>query len=243
MCLRLWPLLLSASFANGIDAQNTRTVLDRVFTEAQASRGAQAYTTNCAECHEGADVDGPPLEGKPFVDRWREDNLNVLSTFIETSMPADKPGKLSRQTYLDIMAYLLKANGYPSGDSELTAPALLTTRLVGANGPQPLPTNALVRVVGCLTSYRDDAWGLLHATDPIRTQSADQITPEELTASETQSLGTAAFDLRNLTDVSTFAAKSRAGYKILVKGVLTHQTTADRLNVTAVHEIASSCVP
>jgi hypothetical protein len=34
-------------------------------------------------------------------------------------MPFTEPGKLSRQQYIDIAAYVLKVNGYPAGTVEL----------------------------------------------------------------------------------------------------------------------------
>jgi hypothetical protein len=36
-------------------------------------------------------------------------------------MPLGRPGSLTRQEYLDILAYVLQKNAYPEGPSELTA--------------------------------------------------------------------------------------------------------------------------
>src|SRR5262249_1733434 len=114
-----------------------RTVLDSVFTEAQAGRGEMQFGMNCAKCHEGADVDGPSLTGDPFIDRWREDSLGSVFSFIRTSMPRDAPGKLSEDVYRDILAYLLAANGYPAGKTELGGDSIAATQLVGKDGPKP----------------------------------------------------------------------------------------------------------
>src|SRR5262245_40850755 len=65
------------------------TVLDGVFTEAQAAKGKAAYATYCSMCHR-ADLggfSGPPLVGELFMDRWREFNLSVLFDLIVTTMP------------------------------------------------------------------------------------------------------------------------------------------------------------
>ncbi|HEX8812536.1 MAG TPA: cytochrome c, partial [Terracidiphilus sp.] len=105
-------------------SQADRTVLDGVFTEAQAGRGEMQFAMNCAKCHEGADVDGPPLTGDPFIDRWREDTLEGLFSFIRTRMPRDNPAKLSEAVYRDILAFLLAANDYPAGKSELGADSI-----------------------------------------------------------------------------------------------------------------------
>src|SRR6266699_1645318 len=103
-----------------LGAQKTKTVRDGVYTLAQATRGEQVFGMNCARCHQGADVDGPPLTGDPFIDRWREDNLVSLFTFIQTRMPQDSPGNLKEGAYLDVLAYLLQANNYAAGSVELT---------------------------------------------------------------------------------------------------------------------------
>src|SRR2546423_13020472 len=112
-----------------LGAQKAKTVRDGVYTEAQATRGESVYGMNCAKCHEGADVDGPPLEGDPFIDRWREDSLAALFNFIKTKMPQDSPGKLSDSVYRDILSYLLRSNDYPSGKQELSAEVMQGTLL------------------------------------------------------------------------------------------------------------------
>src|SRR3954471_16338866 len=109
----------------------SRTVLDGVFTAAQAERGSGVFSEKCATCHEGADVDGPPLTGTPFIERWREDTLDGLFDFIRTRMPQTAPGSLPPAAYVDIVAYLLQANDYPAGGRELTPDLLRSTLLVG----------------------------------------------------------------------------------------------------------------
>ncbi|MDZ7770788.1 MAG: hypothetical protein U5K38_17870 [Woeseiaceae bacterium] len=38
---------------------------------------------------------------------------------MSTSMPESNPGALTRQEYVEILAYILSLSRYPSGDSEL----------------------------------------------------------------------------------------------------------------------------
>jgi hypothetical protein len=38
---------------------------------------------------------------------------------IKTTMPADRPGSLADADYVDIVAFVLRENGFPSGPSEL----------------------------------------------------------------------------------------------------------------------------
>ena len=105
-------------------AASPTSVLDGVFTEAQAARGRAAYDAHCAECH-GEELRGdemaPGLTGVAFRFRWR--GLKVADIFesIESTMPPEEPGTLGDQQYIDIVAFLLSANGYPAGDRDLTA--------------------------------------------------------------------------------------------------------------------------
>jgi hypothetical protein len=220
-----------------------RTVLDGVFTKAQAARGDELYAANCARCHEGADVDGPPLAGDPFIDRWREDVLAALLTFMRTKMPQDSPGKLSEPQYVDILAHLLDANGYPAGSDELTLSKATNTQLVGKSGSKPLPSNALVRVTGCLAAETASNGTLSRAGDPGRSRESG-LMPDELREGASRPLGSATYRLQNLDDLSPpFDAIANKGHKVLVKGVLVHQAAGDRINVTAIGSLADACAP
>jgi quinoprotein glucose dehydrogenase len=217
-------------------AQGSRTVLDGVYTDAQAKRGEAAYGMNCAKCHEGADVDGPPLNGDPFIDRWREDRLSTLFTFIRTNMPRDTPGKLPEASYRDILAFLLQSNGYPTGSAELAATDSI--QLVGKDGPKPLPTNALVLAVGCFAPGDQDTGMLTRVSALARTRTADATTPEELKQSAAMPSGDRQFRLQNLSE---FKPESVKGHRVQVKGVLIRQANNDRINVTALESLAASC--
>ena len=49
------------------------------------------------------------------MERWREDSLHSLFTTMSTLMPRNDPGILSDGEYLDILAYVLQSNGFPTG--------------------------------------------------------------------------------------------------------------------------------
>ncbi len=104
------------------------SVVDGIFTEAQAERGRVAYGEHCAECH-GEELRGdemaPGLTGVAFRFRWR--GLKVADIFesIESTMPPEEPATLGDRTYIDIVAFLLSANRYPAGDHELAADSKL----------------------------------------------------------------------------------------------------------------------
>jgi mono/diheme cytochrome c family protein len=239
MTSRISLLLLAALAAHA----QPRTVLAGVYSEAQASRGEALYEQRCAKCHEGADVDGPPLKGAPFIDRWREDTLASLHAFIKTNMPQEAPGKLEDAGYRDLVAYLLKMNTYPAGSAELTAETMTSTLLVDKDGPKPLPANTLVAATGCL-SNAGGAWMLTGAAALARTRNGDEITADEKKAAEVRALGQLSFPLRNFEDAKPIAdAAALAGNRALVKGVLNRQATGDRINVLSYEVVAKGCQP
>jgi len=58
-----------------------RSVLDGVYTPAQADRGRAGYLEHCARCHRDdlqGNPEAMPLTGTRFVDNWREDSLSSL---------------------------------------------------------------------------------------------------------------------------------------------------------------------
>lgn len=95
-----------------------------VYTSAQAARGESGYQKNCASCH-GGRLEGrgqtPALAGEEFSTAWKGMTLGDLFEHIQTTMPADRPGQLSKAQNADILAYILKFNGYPDGAKELPA--------------------------------------------------------------------------------------------------------------------------
>ena len=221
---------------------NPKTVLNGVFTALQADRGGAVYGGQCAECHEGADVNGPPLTGGPFLDRWREDSLDRLFEFIRTQMPQQAPGSLSDAAYLDILAHLLRENSFQPGSRELTMDAVANTLLVGPNGPQPLPTGALVQVVGCLARNPEREWVIARAARPSRVRAGNEITATDATAAARAALGTQTFTLQNVGDSGTaLPGNGNGGQKVVVKGALTEREGAGRIHVTAAKSVADTC--
>ncbi|WP_293905407.1 c-type cytochrome [Phenylobacterium sp.] len=99
-----------------------KSVWDGVYTDAQAERGKAAYTQSCVFCH-GPDLAGTgeakPLAGPEFLSSWNGLSVGELLDRTRTTMPQEHPGSLERSAYADILAYLLKFNGYPAGPTEL----------------------------------------------------------------------------------------------------------------------------
>ena len=240
----IWWVLLCAS----LQAQTARTVLDGVYTVAQAARGQMAYQINCSMCHRES-LDGGaealPLRGEQFMESWRDDSLAPLFDHMRTRMPrrpGGEPGSLSENTYIDILAYILKVSEYPSGTGELTKDAVGNIQLVGKDGPKPLPTNALVQVVGCFAPGAGNSWVLADSSDPVRTRNAEEVTAEERKAWAEKALGTGKFRLQNLPDFrANFMPDAYKGHKVVAKGSLIRQTNNDRIYVLALETVADSC--
>lgn len=105
-------------------AQPISTV-NGVFSEAQATRGEDAYYGRCAGCHGddliSVDAETPSLTGPRFKAQWVGKTLAELFELIRTTMPSTGPGTLDDQTNIDIVAFILGFNGYQAGGQELAA--------------------------------------------------------------------------------------------------------------------------
>jgi cytochrome c len=103
-------------------AQTSRSVWDGVYTSEQAKRGATLYAAECASCH-GSALNGgesaPPLTGGEFFSNWNGLTVGDLFERIRVSMPADHPGKLTREQDAEILAFMLSMNQFPAGKTEL----------------------------------------------------------------------------------------------------------------------------
>ena len=116
-------------------ALDAQTVLEKVFSQAQAARGLVVYRQECSKCH-SADLSGgegsPPLTGNEFQGRWNGKSVAVLLNETQKTMPPENPGSLSQRQYLDLVSYILSANGFPTGPSDLTAHAAPNIRMARA---------------------------------------------------------------------------------------------------------------
>lgn len=93
-----------------------------VYTEEQANRGKGQYMETCSSCHAEdlrGDGQAPPIAGVEFMFSWDGRSLDDLFTRIRGTMPQDRPGSLSGDAYIDIVAFLLQSNNFPVGTQEL----------------------------------------------------------------------------------------------------------------------------
>jgi len=95
------------------------------FTAEQAERGHAIYERNCQDCHgttlDNGEFGGAPLKGSYFRQRWASGSVGALYGKTKSTMPPDRPGQLSEQSYVDLTAFLLSQNGYAPGTGELPA--------------------------------------------------------------------------------------------------------------------------
>ena len=118
--------VITAGAACAVGAQTgggQRSVREGVYTAQQAQRGAAVYARECAECHGATlkeDDGAAPLAGSAFVSVWKPYSAGDLYERMRKTMPKAAPGSLGAQEYADILAQILRANGYPAGNTELT---------------------------------------------------------------------------------------------------------------------------
>ncbi|HEU4391895.1 MAG TPA: PQQ-binding-like beta-propeller repeat protein [Blastocatellia bacterium] len=131
--------------AFGVFPNPTLAQQSGVYTDAQAARGRILYDQKCAACH-GSKLDGTssvPLAGSGFMKKWGQGDRSVddLYYITRTQMPFGAGNTLSQKQYIDIVAYVLKVNGYAAGKRELAAnsSALKAIKIVPPGGVKEQP--------------------------------------------------------------------------------------------------------
>jgi mono/diheme cytochrome c family protein len=227
-------LFLASATASLVTAQTSnpsRTVWDGVYTEAQAARGVTAFGQSCAGCHALAAEGKAPLTGEPFWKSFVLKTVGELLEYVSANMPNGSPGSLTEATYRDIVALILKSNGFPAGTTELGGATTASVQIVRKDGRTELPANALARVVGCLAKSGAD-WVVTSATRPER---AERAAPGEQDA--TRPLGNRTMTLKFVVT----RLDELAGSRVAVSGLLIGDDGADGINVTTVNRVAQKC--
>jgi mono/diheme cytochrome c family protein len=233
--LSLAGILFAASATTGLGiAQTTtphRTVWEGVYTEAQATRGATAFCQSCSGCHALAAEGKAPLVGDAFWKSFSQKSVGELLEFVSTFMPNGTPGSLNKTTYEDIVALMLKSNGFPAGAAEFKSNTMADVQILPKDGGTELPANALARVVGCLARTGSD-WVVTNATTPERAERAPKAEEDA-----TRPLGTRAIPLKYVVT----RLDAMTGSRVAVSGLLIGAGGADGINVTVVNRVAPKC--
>jgi len=222
-----------------------KTVADGIYSDAQATRGAAAYDGACSGCHR-ADLtgnSGPALRGQRFASQYAGKDLKTLFTKIATTMPKNAAGSLGENVNLDIVAHLLKENGFPAGPVELASNALEGIRVVPGRPKPPPPVGdfSYVEVVGCLTAGPQHTWQLTKASEPVAVvpasaarQGSDQAAP----ASTELQPGT---QTMQLLDAMAYAPDAHKGHTMSVRGMLIRLPGEQRLTISTFEMVSPTC--
>lgn len=122
--MKLVAIVLAAASVAAAAQATQRTSRDRVFSKAQAARGADIYTKRCAMCHDPAKVPagkkaGPVLVGERFLTEWEGKTVGAVLETTFMTMPNDGSLPLSEEETADVISYVLQANGFPDGADDL----------------------------------------------------------------------------------------------------------------------------
>src|SRR5207237_5154398 len=102
---------------------------------------------SCEGCHL-ADLGGrneaPPLAGAAFMRVWGRRTTRDLFAFMQATMPPENRGGLGEETYVNLVAFILEANGARAGSQPLTSSAKAAINSV-ATGQVPA---SILRALG-----------------------------------------------------------------------------------------------
>ena len=235
---------VAAGRTTGMAQESPKTVAAGVYTDAQATRGALSYEAACSGCHRSdmGGSTGPALIEQRFARVFAGKDLKTLYTKISTTMPRNAAGSLGEGVYLDIVAHVLRENGFPAGPQELTADGLENIQVVPGRPKPPPPVTdfSYVEVVGCLTSGPQDTWLLTRASAPvIATPPASPATaPASTPAATVKALGTETF---HLLDAMAYAPDVHKGHKMYVRGLLIKLPGEQRMTISSFDMVSPTC--
>lgn len=112
-----------------------RTTLDGVYTLAQANVGKDLFAIACQSCHT------PTFHATPaFRSKWSGRTLGELFGYLRREMPQADPGGMTNEEYLDVLAYMLRINGMPTGGAPLAGDSASLHR-IKLRLERPAPTS------------------------------------------------------------------------------------------------------
>jgi mono/diheme cytochrome c family protein len=228
------------------DADDTK-IWAGIFTDAQATRGKSVYEAYCTRCHglnllggRQGGVGGPALKDANFWVSWERAPLSALFGTIQRTMPQDSPASLRQDDYIDVLAYMLAENKFPSGTADLPANGLETVRIARRAGEATeVPDFALVQVVGCLTAGPNKTWALSRATAPLLTRDE---TPSAASLATAASQPPGSAQVR-LVGATPFKPETSVGQRVEARGLLSKGTgdSSNRIDVLSLKPLGASC--
>jgi S-disulfanyl-L-cysteine oxidoreductase SoxD len=209
-----------------------RTVWDGIYTDAQAERANATFGSVCSRCHTLTAAGNRPLSGDKFWEGFTQKSVADLLAFVSKNMPNGQGGTLPAATYNDLVALILKSNGFPAGTTELAPETVENVAIIPKDGPGELPANTLVRIVGCLAPKSGSDWTLTSATDPERIEKT-VVGPEDAT----RPLGSRTTPLKFVLS----RLDQHVGKRMSVTGLLLGKGGVDGLNVSTVNRVGETC--
>ena len=97
------------------NAQEIRSVKVGAYTAEQADRGGALFKRKCASCHAPNRFTDDQMFLTPYAGKPMWEMFEVISD----SMPEDDPGGMKPEEYADVIAHILRLNGFPTGQTEL----------------------------------------------------------------------------------------------------------------------------
>jgi mono/diheme cytochrome c family protein len=233
--LVLWSMVVMLARAQ----EPARTVADGVYSDAQATRGAAAYDAACSGCHR-ADLtgnSGPALRGQRFATQYAGKDLKTLFTKISATMPRNAPASLDENVNLDIVAHLLKENGFPAGSRELAAGALEAIRVLPGRPKPPPPVGdfSYVEMVGCLTTGPQQTWTLIRASEPV------SVVPGSRQAAVSATDTPAGTQTVHLLDAMAYGPDAHKGHTMYVRGLLIKLPGEQRMTISVLDMVSPTC--
>lgn len=237
------PAAVAAAAAPpGAPAAGTPKIWTGVYSAAQAGRGETEFQRACLTCHgfdlQGLAGRGPALSGAAFMTNWETESVANLFTRLKTTMPRNNPGSLTEDVYLDLLAFMLKANDYPTGAADIRTAGLAELSLVkkDGSGRKGVQNFAMVGMVGCLAQV-GNRWMLTNTTEPQAARD-DAATSAEGQAAAARPAGGETF---RLVSAQGFDPARHQGHQVFVKGLVNRVPDDNRLNVTALQSLESRC--
>lgn len=215
-------------------------IWDGVYTSEQAARGRATFEEACTRCH-GRDLAGttaPALTGTQFQQSWGGGTIEVLFAKIRDTMPPGFGTVLDDRQKLEIVAYILKANGFPAGLSELgPGDTLARTRILAKGEVVTVENFSLVQTVGCLASGAGGTWELTRSALPVTTLE-DVPNDAGITAAAGQALGIGSY---RLLSALPFDPAGHVGQKMEARGLVYTEPGRERLTLTSLTPTGVAC--
>jgi cytochrome c553 len=218
--LALWGFAVQAQAPAG---DTGGPVWRGVYSAEQASSGATTYASMCASCHRDDLTGGPsggatapPLAGDAFFARWDATSLNRLFRTIRETMPRGSGGSLSDEAAVELVAFILRFNGFPAGATALgPQPALLDKLLITPKPgtSRPVTNFSVVQVTGCISQAPNGRWVLTDDTN----------------------------QRYRLVGAAPFKVDARAGERVRATGLIRRDPAETLLNLTDVAPSGARC--